>query len=114
MYDDQNIFAKILRGELPCNKVYEDDEVLAFNDKYPDALHHILVIPKAKYVSFHDFMIKALPMEVASFFQKVSKVAELQGLSDGGYRIVSNIGQAAFQFVPHFHVHILSGGLKGK
>jgi diadenosine tetraphosphate (Ap4A) HIT family hydrolase len=113
MYDDQNVFAKILRGEIPCSKVYEDDEVLAFDDIAPIAPVHILVIPKSKYLSFEDFTINAEPSLVASFFKKVSHIAKENDLLVQGYRLVTNKGINGGQLVPHFHVHILGGAKLG-
>ena len=104
-YDRNNIFAKILRGELPCTKVYEDEHVLAFNDIHPKAPVHVLVIPKGEYVSIVDFTAKAAPEEIASFWRSVTKVADTLGVS-GGYRIASNHGPNGGQLVFHFHVHL--------
>jgi diadenosine tetraphosphate (Ap4A) HIT family hydrolase len=112
-YDDQNIFAKILRGEIPCEKVYEDDHVLAFPDIAPKAPVHILVIPKGAYASIDDFGSKASAEEVKGFYAAVSKIAEEQGLSDAGFRVIANTGENGGQEVPHFHVHILGGGPLG-
>ena len=109
-YDNQNIFAKILRGEIPADKVYEDDSVLAFRDAYPAAPVHVLVVPKAEYVSFNDFAINVTPEEISNFFQTIQKIAteELE-LAEDGYRLITNHGANASQSVPHFHVHILGG-----
>lgn len=111
-YDKNNIFARILRGEIPCNKVYEDDHALAFHDITPAAPTHVLVIPKGEYVSFHDFAA-ASPATVAGFFAAVQKVATLLSVEASGYRIISNHGADAAQSVPHFHVHILAGTRMG-
>ncbi len=108
-YDDNNIFAKILRGEIPCKEVYEDKYVLAFNDIAPKAPVHILVIPKGKYVSISDFGAKASAEEVKGFYAAVSKIAEEQNLKDEGFRTIANTGLNGGQEVPHFHVHILGG-----
>jgi len=108
-YDESNIFAKILRGEIPCNKVYEDDHALAFHDINPQAPIHVLVIPKGAYVSMADFGAKAGADEVAGFFRAVAKTAEALGLVENGYRILANHGRDANQEVPHFHVHIFAG-----
>jgi len=108
-YDDQNIFAKILRGEIPCNKVYEDDFVLAFHDIAPHAPTHILVIPKGAYVSIADFGTKASAEEIAGFYAAVSKIAEQEGLTEEGFRAIANTGAHGGQEVPHFHMHILGG-----
>lgn len=109
MYDKNNIFAKILKGEISCDKVYEDEEVMAFYDKYPNAKVHVLVVPKGEYVSFVDFANKAGAEKVGAFFEKVAKVAELLGLEEKGYRISSNIGHDGGQVIYHFHVHIMGG-----
>jgi len=106
-YDKNNIFAKILRGEIPCDKVYEDAKILAFNDINPKSPVHILVVPKAEYVSFDDFVMEAPESEIAYFFKTVRKIAKEQGVCDTGYRVVSNNGEKAGQMVYHFHVHIL-------
>lgn len=108
-YDDNNIFAKILRGDIPCKKVYEDDSVLAFNDINPQAPVHILVIPKGKYVSALDFGAKASAAEVKALYAAVSKIAEEQNLKADGFRVIANTGLNGGQEVPHFHVHILGG-----
>jgi histidine triad (HIT) family protein len=113
-YDKSNIFAKILRGEIPCKKIYEDEYVLAFEDIAPAAPVHVLVIPRGEYVSFHDFTAAASREEMLGFFAGVQKVAEQLGLPKNGYRIISNHGTAAGQAVPHFHVHILGGRDLGK
>ena len=108
-YDDSNIFARILRGELPCNKVYEDEHALAFHDINPMAPVHILVIPKAPYVSWDDFSARASPHEIAGFVRAVGHVAREQGMVAQGYRLLANIGKRAGQEVPHLHVHIFGG-----
>jgi len=108
-YDDSNIFARILRGEIPCNKVYEDDHVLAFHDIAPQAPVHILVIPKGAYVSWEDFSAKASAEEIAGFVRAVGHVAREQGLVAGGYRLIANAGFDSAQEVPHLHAHILAG-----
>ena len=108
-YDATNIFARILRGELPCTKVYEDEYALAFNDIAPQAPVHVLVVPKTPYVSFADFASAAAPETVAGFFAAVARVAKQLGLEQPGYRILANMGQHAHQEVPHFHVHIFGG-----
>ena len=106
-YDKDNVFAQIIRGESPCNKVYEDDQVLAFHDLYPSAKLHVLVIPKASYISFNDFIEKADSGYISQFFIKIQKIAKMLGLDKQGYRIVSNHGKHAMQLIPHFHMHIL-------
>jgi histidine triad (HIT) family protein len=108
-YDDSNIFAKILRGELPAKKVYEDDWALAFHDLNPLAPVHILVIPKGAYVSWDDFSEKASDEEIAGFVRAVGKVARGQQLVVQGYRLLANTGKRAGQEVPHLHVHIFGG-----
>ncbi|WP_225009124.1 histidine triad nucleotide-binding protein [Novosphingobium percolationis] len=108
-YDDQNIFAKILRGEIPCRKVYEDDFSLAFHDINPQAPTHILVIPKGAYVSWDDFSGKASEAEIAGFIRAVGKVARDAGLVAPGYRLLANAGTDSHQEVPHLHVHLFAG-----
>lgn len=108
-YDPENIFAKILRGEIPCNTVYEDEYVLAFHDIAPWAKTHILVIPKGSYVSFDDFSEKASDAEIAAYIRAVGKIARENGMDEDGYRLISNIGNNSGQEVPHLHVHILGG-----
>jgi diadenosine tetraphosphate (Ap4A) HIT family hydrolase len=108
-YDDQNIFAKILRGEIPCRKVFEDDWALAFDDINPQAPVHVLVIPKGAYVSWDDFSAKASDAEVAGFVRAVGQVARELALVEPGYRLLANIGMDAHQEVPHLHVHIFGG-----
>jgi len=108
-YDKQNIFAKILRGEIPCKKVYEDEFALAFEDIAPAAPVHVLVVPKGEYISLHDFAAHAPGAMVKGFFDSVTKVAAKLGLEESGYRIISNHGPDASQTVHHFHVHILGG-----
>ena len=108
-YDRNNVFAKILRGEIPSAKVYEDAHALAFNDINPQAPVHVLVIPKGKYVSLDDFAAKASGPELAGFFKAVGQVARQLGAEKEGYRILANHGHNAHQEVPHFHVHIFAG-----
>lgn len=112
MYDPNNVFAKILRGEIPCMKVYEDDHTLAFRDVQPAAPVHVLVIPKGEFASFHDFAA-ADAVRIGQFFQTVQKIAAQEGLGEGGYRLITNHGANAEQSVPHFHVHILGGRVLG-
>lgn len=109
MYDDQNIFAKILRGEIPCAKVFESDHALAFKDINPQAPVHVLVIPKGAYVSAQDFHAKAGEAEIAGFYRAVSATADLLGIVAGGYRMLSNHGEAAHQEVMHYHLHLFAG-----
>lgn len=108
-YDENNVFAKILRGEIPCNKVYEDDHALAFHDISPQTPTHVLVIPKGPYVSADDFTGKASDAEIAGFMRAVGRVARDLGLVTDGYRFLANTGRDAHQEVPHFHVHIFAG-----
>ena len=108
-YDDSNIFARILRGELPCSKVYEDEHVLAFNDIRPLAAVHILVIPKGPYVSWDDFSERGSPEEIAALVRAVGSIARDQGLVAPGYRLLANVGAHGGQEVPHLHVHIFGG-----
>lgn len=108
-YDKDNIFAKILRGELPCEKLYEDDYALAFPDINPQAPTHVLVIPKGEYVSWADFSAHASGAEIAGFVRAVGKVAKNLGLEEAGYRALTNIGHDAGQIVAHLHVHIFAG-----
>jgi histidine triad (HIT) family protein len=108
-YDRDNIFARILRGEIPCTKVYEDEHSLAFRDIHPQAPTHVLVIPKGEYVSLDDFSQKASAAELASLVQALGAVARLEGVAGSGYRILANTGEAAHQEVPHFHVHVFGG-----
>jgi diadenosine tetraphosphate (Ap4A) HIT family hydrolase len=108
-YDDANVFARILRGELPCKKVFEDDFALAFHDINPQAPVHILVIPKGRYVSWDDFSATAPEAEIAGFIRAVGHVARENGLVDPGYRMLANVGQHGHQEVPHLHVHLFGG-----
>ena len=108
-YDDQNIFAKILRGEIPSAKVFEDEYALAFHDINPQAPTHILVIPKGPYVSWDDFSAKGSDAEIAGFVRAVGAVARAAGLVAPGYRLLANTGLDSHQEVPHLHVHIFAG-----
>ncbi|HRY23554.1 MAG: histidine triad nucleotide-binding protein [Geminicoccaceae bacterium] len=108
-YDTSNVFARILRGELPCRKVYEDEWALAFEDIHPAAPVHVLVIPKGPYVSLADFSAQAPDAAIAGFFRAVGKVADMAGVRESGYRVLANHGPDSHQEVPHFHVHILAG-----
>ena len=108
-YDDQNVFARILRGEIPAALVYEDDHAIAFPDIAAQAPTHLLVIPRGAYVSWDDFSMRASDAEIAGFVRAVGTVARAAGLVDGGYRLLANIGRDAHQEVPHLHVHILAG-----
>ena len=108
-YDPNNIFARILRGEIPNKTVHEDEHALAFHDINPQTPTHVLVIPKGAYVSFADFSAKASDAEIAGFVRMVGKVARDLGVEEPGYRILSNHGRDAHQEVPHFHVHLFAG-----
>jgi diadenosine tetraphosphate (Ap4A) HIT family hydrolase len=108
-YDDSNIFARILRGELPCRKVYEDEHALAFHDIAPLAPIHILVIPKGPYVSWDDFSAKASDAEISGFVRAIGKVARDGEMVVQGYRLLANTGKRSGQEVAHFHVHIFGG-----
>ena len=107
MYDTNNIFAKIIRGEIPSSKVYEDEYIIAINDVNPVAPIHILVIPKGGYRNFDEFSQKARPEELTHYFRKISDIAKSQGAEE--YRIVSNNGSSSGQTVFHFHTHIIAG-----
>ena len=108
-YDPQNIFARILRGEVPCTKIYEDAWALSFHDIKPLAPVHALVIPKGPYVSMADFTATASDAEVTGFFRAVGKVAGMLGVERSGYRVLANVGADANQEVPHLHVHLFAG-----
>ena len=113
-YDDSNIFARILRGEMPCTKVYEDEHALAFHDIAPQAPTHVLVIPKRPYVSWDDFTARADDAEIAAFIRAVGRVARELGLVEQGYRMMANIGRDGHQVVPHLHVHLFAGRPLGR
>jgi diadenosine tetraphosphate (Ap4A) HIT family hydrolase len=108
-YDDQNIFAKILRGEIPNKTVYEDEYVLAFYDIAPQAPVHILVIPKGAYKDIHDFGVNASAEEIKGYYAAVAKIAEQEDLKENGFRSIANTGLNGGQEVPHFHTHLLGG-----
>ena len=108
-YDDNNIFAKILRGEIPCAKVYEDDHVLAFNDIAPQAESHVLVIPKGRYVSMADFSAKATDAEISALIRALGKIARDLDIETSGYRLIANAGPDSNQEVAHLHFHLLGG-----
>jgi histidine triad (HIT) family protein len=108
-YDDNNIFAKILRGEVPCRKVYEDEHALAFHDINPLAPIHILVIPKGPYVSWDDFSAKASDAEIVGLVRAIGKVARDGEMVVQGYRLLANTGKRSGQEVAHLHVHIFGG-----
>lgn len=113
-YDDQNIFAKILRGEIPNATVLETEHTLAFRDIQPQAPVHVLVIPKGPYVCYDHFVLTASDAEIVDFNRAVGEVVKAEGLQDGGYRIISNAGEAGVQEVPHLHVHVLGGRILGR
>lgn len=113
-YDDNNIFARILRGEIPAKKVHEDEHALAFHDINGQAPVHVLVIPKGKYISIADFGTRASKEEIEGFFRAVAKVADDLGLVEGGFRSIANTGLNGGQEVPHFHLHLLGGKKLGR
>ena len=113
-YDDQNIFAKILRGEIPNATVLETEHTLAFRDIHPQAPVHVLVIPKGPYVCYDHFVLEASDAEIVDFNRAVGEVVKAEGLQSGGYRIISNAGEAGVQEVPHLHVHVLGGRVLGR
>ena len=108
-YDEDNIFARILRGEIPCDRVYEDDFALAFRDINPQTPTHVLVIPKGAYVSFDDFTATAPTAEIVGFLRAAGEIARRLGVVDSGYRILANTGRDGRQEVPHFHLHLFAG-----
>lgn len=108
-YDTGNIFARILRGEIPCKKVYESDHALAFHDINPQTPTHVLVIPKGPYVDWDHFSSEASDAEIAGLIRAAGEVARLVGAAEPGYRVLSNCGTAAHQEVPHLHLHIFAG-----
>ena len=116
-YDENNIFAKILRNEIPCNKIYEDDYVLSFHDINPQKKIHALVIPKGKYINFDDFSLRASSDEMVGLLKGINKVAKKLGISTEvgqGYRALSNISVDGGQEVPHLHFHLFGGEKIGK
>jgi histidine triad (HIT) family protein len=114
MYDKSNIFAKILRGEIPCNKIYEDKFVLAFKDINPQAKFHVLVIPKGPYIDLDDFSKKAKSEEIEALVRALGKVANILGIVESGFRCLANNGNNGGQEVPHLHFHIFGGEKLGK
>jgi diadenosine tetraphosphate (Ap4A) HIT family hydrolase len=108
-YDDQNVFAKILRGEIPSRRVYEDDWAIAFHDIAPQAAVHLLVIPRGPYVSWDDFSARGSAEEIAGFVRAVGQVARDHGLIAPGYRLLANVGGHGGQEVAHLHVHLFGG-----
>ena len=113
-YDDNNIFAKILRSEIPCDRVYETKHSLAFRDINPQTPVHVLVIPKGRYVSMDDFSANASDEEQADFLRAVGEVARMEGIVENGYRMLSNMGRDGHQEVPHLHMHIFGGKNLGR
>jgi histidine triad (HIT) family protein len=113
-YDSSNIFARILRGEIPCKTVHETAHSLAFHDINPLSPVHVLVIPKGAYVDFDDFSARASTEEIADYTKAIGDTARLTGAADGGYRLLSNCGVNANQEVPHLHVHIFGGRPLGR
>lgn len=117
-YDDQNIFAKILRGEIPNNTVYESAHSLAFHDIQPQAPVHVLVIPRGPYVTYDHFAAEASDAEIADYSRAIAEVCRIvdvaPGNDGGGYRLISNAGEAGVQEVPHLHVHVLGGRVLGR
>lgn len=107
-YDANNVFAKILKGEIPTNKLYEDDYAIAFYDIHPKAPVHVLVVPKAAYTDFNDLMARADADEINGIFKAVEAVARQLGVVSGGYKLLMNVGAGAGQEVPHLHIHILA------
>ena len=108
-YDQNNLFAQILRGEIPSKKLYEDEHALAFHDINPLAPTHILVIPKGRYVSWDDFSQKASDAEIGAFVRTIGRIARDAGLVEPGYRVLANVGPNSGQEVPHLHAHIFGG-----
>jgi diadenosine tetraphosphate (Ap4A) HIT family hydrolase len=108
-YDHTNIFARVLRGEIPCDRVYEDDFALAFRDINPQTPTHVLVIPKGAYTSFDDFTATASTAEIAGFLRATGEIARQLGVAESGYRILANTGRDGRQEVPHFHLHLFAG-----
>lgn len=113
-YDPNNIFARILRHEIQCKKVFENDHVLAFHDINPQAPTHVLVLPKGAYVSMDDFTAKASEVEIAALFRAVGDIARALGVADQGYRFLSNCGLNGGQEVPHLHIHLFAGTRLGR
>ncbi len=113
-YDDGNVFARILRGEIPAKRVHEDEWAVAFHDTAPQAPVHVLVIPRGRYASLADFSAEASGKEIAGFWRAVGRVARALGLEERGYRALANVGADAGQEVPHFHVHLFAGRPLGR
>lgn len=113
-YDEENIFARILRGEIPCRKIFENKGALAFHDAYPQAPIHALIIPKAAYQNVYEFYQKATPDQMKDFSEAILNVVDLLGLKEYGYRMITNHGPHGGQEIPHFHVHLLGGKPLGR
>ncbi|WP_041794534.1 histidine triad nucleotide-binding protein [Pararhodospirillum photometricum] len=113
-YDETNVFARILKGEIPCRKVHEDEHILAFHDINPQAPVHVLVIPKGAYTDWDDFAQRASEAEIARFIRGVAHVGRLLGVDEPGYRVMSNKGVNGGQEVPHLHVHLFAGRKLGR
>lgn len=113
-YDDSNVFARIIRGEIPNKTVYEDEHVLAFQDIQPQAPVHVLVIPKGPYVTLTDFAEKASDEEIVAWVRALGKVAKQSGADADGYRLIANNGENGHQEVPHLHMHVLGGRRLGR
>ena len=109
MYDKNNIFAKIIKGEIPCEKIYEDENVLFFKDINPISKIHVLGVPKFSCKDFSDFVSKAKPETISNFFKKTEMIIDKLGVRESGYKIIANSGSDGGQEVPHFHIHILGG-----
>ncbi len=109
IYDKNNLFAKIIRGEIKSDKIYEDDDMLAFHDISKAAPVHILVVPKGEYINFSDFVTKAKTSEIANFFQKIEEISKKLEVDKQGFRLITNNGANSHQTIEHFHVHILAG-----
>ena len=112
-YDDKNIFARILRNEIPSKKVFENDDVYAFKDINPQAPVHVIIIPKKKFCSLNDFSSNACDKTIIAMVKSIKEIAEMLDLKDG-YRVISNVGLFGGQEVPHFHIHMLSGKPLGR
>lgn len=108
-YNEGNIFAKILRGEIASKKLYEDDHVLVIEDAFPQAAVHVLILPKGQYISMTDFSTNASDAEMAAMTKAVGKVVEIKGLAENGYRLIANTGDHGGQEIPHLHWHIAGG-----
>jgi len=113
-YDPNNIFARILRGDIPCNKVFENEHVLAFRDIHPQAPVHVLVIPKGAYVDMDDFTARASADEIAALMRATGEIARAEGIAQSGYRVLSNCGANGGQEVPHLHLHLVGGRTLGR